>query len=121
MVYRQVCDFVVELIPMTAGVITALRAQANDPQRVNLFVDGEFTIGISLNTIAREKLYVGKILSEDDHARLEQTENIDKAVHVATRALESRPRSSAEIRERLRLKGFTPLVIDASLDRLRDL
>jgi regulatory protein len=106
---------------MPAGVITALQAQALDPQRVNVFVDGEFMIGVSLNTIAKEKLYVGKVLSEDDHARLEQTENTDKAVHVAIRALEARPRSSAEIRERLRLKGFAPLVIDAALDRLLEL
>ena len=106
---------------MPAGVITALRAQAHDPQRVNVFVDGEFTIGVSLSTITREKLYVGKVLSEDDHARLEQAENTDKAVHVAIRALESRPRSSAEIHERLRLKGFAPLVIDVALARLREL
>ncbi len=45
---------------MPTGTITALRAQANASQRVNVFLDGEFAIGVSLNTLAREGLAVGQ-------------------------------------------------------------
>lgn len=106
---------------MASGTITALRAQANDPQRVNVFIDGSFALGVSLNTISTEKLFVGKVLSDQDRARLEQTEGGDKAIQAALRLLEARPRSSSEIRDRLRRKEFAPEQIDRAIERLEQL
>jgi regulatory protein len=106
---------------MPAGTITALRAQAKDPQRVNVFVDGEFAIGVSLTTITKTGLHVGKRLSAEEFARLEQTESGDKAYLAALRFLESRPRSVAEVRARLGRKDFAPEAIDAAITRLAEL
>jgi regulatory protein len=103
---------------MPAGTITALRAQAKDPQRVNVFVNGEFAIGVSLTTIAKEGLYVGRTLSDEEYARVERAEGSDKAVQVALRLLEARPRSIAEIRDRLRRKEFGDDAIEAAIERL---
>jgi regulatory protein len=103
---------------MPAGTITALRAQAKDPQRVNIFVDGEFALGVSLNTISKQGLYVGKKLSEEEFARVELAEGTDKALQAAFRLLEVRARSEGEIRDRLRRKDFTPEQIDATIERL---
>ena len=106
---------------MPAGTITALRAQANDPQRVNIFIDGAFALGVSLNTISKEGLYVGKMLSEEEYARVAGAEGADRALQAALRFLEARPRSTVEIRERLRRKAFEPDAISAVLDRLGEL
>jgi regulatory protein len=106
---------------MPAGTITALRAQAKDPQRVNVFVNGEFALGVSLNTISKEGLYVGKALSAEEFARVERTESGDKALQIALRFLEVRPRSTAEIRERLRRKDFADEAIEAAIERLTTL
>lgn len=106
---------------MPAGTITSLRAQAHDPQRANVFIDGAFAIGVSLNTIAKEGLHVGKHLSAEDYARIEQAEGVDKAVQAALRFLEARPRSVAEVRERLRRKELAPEVIEAAIGRLSEL
>ncbi len=106
---------------MPAGKITALRTQAKDPQRVNVFVDGEFAIGISLTTITKTGLHVGKQLSDEEFAKLEQTESGDKAYLAALRFLEARPRSVAEVRARLRRKDFASEAIDAAIARLSDL
>ena len=103
---------------MSAGTITALRAQAKDPQRVNVFVNGEFAIGVSLNTISKAGLYVGKALSAEEFARIEQAEGGDKALQAALRFLEARPRSVAEIRDRLRRKAFADEAIESAIDRL---
>src|SRR5919109_4830926 len=100
---------------MPAGTITALHTQSNDPQRVNIFVDGVFAIGVSLNTIAKEGLYVGKGLSAEEYARIEKAEGADKAFQTALRFLEARPRSVAEVRERLRRKEIAPDVIEAAI------
>src|SRR5689334_3565358 len=106
---------------MPAGKITALRAQAKDAQRVNVFVDGEFALGVSLTTITKAGLHVGKQLSAEEFAKLEQTESGDKAYLAALRFLEARPRSIAEVRTRLGRKDFAPEAIDAAIARLAEL
>lgn len=106
---------------MPTGTITALAAQAHDSQRVNVFVDGTFALGVSLTIVAHEKLFVGKVLDEEAYGRLELAERSDRAVHAALRFLEARPRSTAEIRERLRRKGFEPELVEPTLERLHDL
>jgi len=106
---------------MPAGKITALRAQAKDPQRVNVFVDGEFAIGVGLSTITKIGLYIGKELSAEEFAKLEQTESGDKAYLAALRFLEARPRSVAEVRTRLGRKDYAPEAIDAAIARLAEL
>lgn len=106
---------------MPAGTITTLQAQPSDPQRVNLFIDGTFALGIGLTTLARERLYVGLVLSEADYERLARIELAEKAVRAALRALDARPRSVAEIRERLQRKGFEQDLTDAAITRLTDL
>lgn len=106
---------------MPTGKITALRAQLNDSQRVNLYIDGEFALGVSLNTLAREGLAVGQQIDEAAWARLEATEQADKALQAGMRLIEVRPRSVAELRQRLRRKEFPAPAIDHALGRLTEL
>ncbi len=106
---------------MPTGTITALRAQANHSQRVNVFLDDEFAIGVSLNTLAREGLAVGQQIDAETWARLESTEHADRATQAALRLIDIRPRSIAELRERLRRKEFPAAAIDAAIARLSDL
>ena len=103
---------------MPAGTSTALRAQAKDPQRVNVFINHEFALGVSLNTITKEGLFVGKTLDEEAYARLELTESSDRAMQAAMRLLEVRPRATAELRDRLRRKEFSDEAIDRVIERL---
>jgi regulatory protein len=106
---------------MPAGTITALSMQTGDHERVNVFVDGAFAIGVDIATLQREGLYKGKVLSEEDWARLMRAESDQKAWHAALRLLEVRPRAEREIRDRLRRKEFEPEQIDQTISRLRDL
>lgn len=103
---------------MPEGTITALRAQEHDAQRVNLYIDHAFALGVSLATVARERLFVGMHLDAATFARIEAAESVERAVQIAVRAIESRPRSMAEIRDRLQRKGFAPETIDAAVERL---
>jgi regulatory protein len=106
---------------MPTGKITALKAQINDSQRVNVFIDGTFAIGVSLKTLADEGLYVGMVLDDAAWERLDATEQARKALHAAARLLESRSRSIAEIRQRLSQKAFPPAAIDHAITRLTEL
>ena len=106
---------------MPSGTITSLRTQVQAPERVNVFINGEFALGVSLTTITRAGLYVGKPISDAEFAQLEQLESGDKAFQAALRFLEARPRSAAEIRTRLERKDFAPEAIGTALDRLTQL
>ncbi len=103
---------------MPEGTITGLRAQEHDAQRVNVYIDHSFAFGVSLATVARERLYVGMHLDAATCARIEASESVERATQIAVRAIESRPRSVAEIRDRLQRKGFAPETIDAAVERL---
>ncbi|WP_129632267.1 RecX family transcriptional regulator [Candidatus Oscillochloris fontis] len=106
---------------MPTGTITALRAQARDSQRVNLFIDGEFAIGMSLNTLAQAGLGVGMEIDAATWEWLEAAEHADRALHHALRLIEQRPRSVAELGQRLRRHDYSPAAIEHALNRLSDL
>ena len=106
---------------MSGGTITALQAQASDPQRVNVFIDDVFALGVSLATVTTEQLFVGKQLDAAAHERLSATEHVDKAIQAGLRALERRARSASELRTILKRKEFSTEAITAALERLSSL
>jgi regulatory protein len=106
---------------MPTGTITAIAIQAQDTQRVNIFVDGQFAIGIGLATLAAEQLFVGMPLDEAAWARLEAAGQAEKAMLAAMRLIDTRPRSADELRQRLRRKAFPPEVAEAAVARLSEL
>ncbi|MFQ3662707.1 MAG: RecX family transcriptional regulator [Chloroflexaceae bacterium] len=103
---------------MPGGIITAITAQTHNSQRVNVFVDGQFAFGLGLDTLAREGLYVGQQLDGATRVRLEALAETERALSAALRLLTARPRSSAEIRQRLRQKGFGSAAVAQTLERL---
>jgi regulatory protein len=102
-------------------MITALVVQATDSERVNVFIDGQFAIGVSLQVAHDQQLRKGKVLSEADWERLAQAERSSQAWNAALRLLAVRPRAERELRDRLRRKNFDASQIDAAIKRLRTL
>ncbi len=100
------------------GSVTAIRAQVNDPDRVSVFIDGEFGFGLPAISAIEEGLAVGQHL---DAERLAQLLAIDERARAATAALAYlayRPRSEQEVRGRLRQKGYSPPAIDHAIGKL---
>lgn len=100
-----------------AGVITTLKVQKNNSERVSVFLDGEFVFGVTLDVAAR--LRKGQYLNDAEIAALRTQEDIDKAVQAALHFLATRPRSRTEVERRLTEKGHAPEAIDAALARLQ--
>lgn len=101
--------------------ITSLEPQANNPERINLHVDGRFLLGINAEIIFSMGLHVGQELLP---AQLEQLRNEEAGQQAFDRALNYlsfRPRSREEVRRYLRRKETPPEIIEdvlARLDRL---
>lgn len=101
------------------GKITAIEPQKRNKERVNVFIDGVFTLALSALEAARLKK--GQVLSEDEIARLREGDTVVKAVDRAVRYIAIRPRSAQEVRRYLAEKDTPPDVIDAALERITEL
>jgi regulatory protein len=100
-----------------ARKITALKAQKRDPDRINVYLDGEYTFGLARILIAW--LRVGQELEETKITELQQQDKHEKAYAAALRLLSYRSRSENEIRYKLNRKGYESEEINLVLDRLR--
>lgn len=101
--------------------ITAIEPQKHDPNRVSVFIDGAFRLGLALEVAHAAHLHVGDEVGE---ARLEELARRDRqwqAREAALRLLAVRPRSAAELARRLRMKGYEPEVAASVIERLREL
>lgn len=97
--------------------ITALKVQKRNPNRVNVYLDGDFAFG--LTKIVAAWLQVGQILSTEKIESLQKQETAEEAYLKALYFLNFRPRSEDEVRKKLTEKGFDEAVIALTIDRLK--
>src|SRR5215472_11183888 len=98
--------------------ITALEPQANNPDRINLFVDGRFLMGVNAVIVLQMDLRLEQELSTEQLEQLHSEEVERRAVDRALNYLSYRPRSREEVRRYLRRKETPPDIIEAALARL---
>ncbi len=98
--------------------ITAIEPQKNNPKRVNLYLDGEFALGLS--KIVAAWLKVGQKVDEAKIEKLQVEEAREQAYQQAMLFLSYRARSEAEIRKNLEKHDIPPAVIDETVQRLRE-
>ncbi len=99
------------------GKITAIEPQKRNPQRVNIYLDGEFAFALS--RLVAAWLRVGEELSTEKIASLQAADERERALQDALRLISYRARSEKELRQRLEQKGWDQTVIQETLDRLR--
>ena len=97
--------------------ITAIEAQKNHPNRVNIHLDGEFAFGLARITAAWLK--VGQELGDEKIAKLQAEDARERAYQQAMLYLSYRARSESEIRQNLRKHEIPDEVIEDTLERLR--
>lgn len=97
--------------------ITGIEVQKRTPNRVNIYLDGEFAFGLS--RIVAAWLKVGQELDEEKIKRLQVEEARERAFQQAMLFLSYRARSESEIRQNLRKHEIPEEVIEQTLERLR--
>ncbi|HEX7621703.1 MAG TPA: RecX family transcriptional regulator [Anaerolineales bacterium] len=96
--------------------ITAIEPQQKDPQRVNIYLDGEFSFGLARVTAGWLK--VGQELNEAKIADLQTEDANEMTYQKALHFLSYRPRSSAEVRQNLTKRGIPEPLIEETVNRL---
>ena len=98
--------------------ITALETQKKHPDRINVFLDGEFAFGLSR--------YVGAWLSTGqkiDEIKIKSLTNADekeRALQSALRFIGYKQRTEAEVIKKLENLKYSPEIIDTIMDELRE-
>jgi len=98
--------------------ITALEPQANNAERMNLFVDGRFLLGVNAAVVLQMGLEQEQELSPAQLEQLRSEEALQQAIERTYNYLSYRQRSREEVRRYLRRKQTAPEIIDAALERL---
>jgi len=98
--------------------VTRLEPQKKNPQRLNVYLDGEFAFGIS--RAAAPWLAEGNQLSQEKINDLQEKDQFEGAYQRAINFLSYRVRSEKEIRQNL-IKHQTPDdIVEKVVTRLRD-
>ncbi len=102
---------------MMDRIITAIKVQKRNPQRVSIDLDGEYAFGLS--RLVAAWLNAGDRLSEEKIQALLEKDAFEVAYQRALDLLNHRPRSEKEIRQRLIEKDFSTEQIDRVVNKLK--
>ena len=99
-----------------AGEVTAIKAQKRKKDRVNIYLDGEYSFSVKM--IVAASLQRGDYLADEEIKELQMQDAFQKAHDRALNYLAYRPRSSAEVSRYLAGKRVPSQVGEEVLQRL---
>ena len=100
-----------------ANVVTAIKQQKRNPQRVNIYLDGHFAFPLA--KILGAWLQVGQSLSPEKIQELKGQDEVELALQRALNFLSYRPRSQNEVERNLRKHEIPEELIPAVIERLK--
>jgi len=100
--------------------ITRIKAGKGREKRVNVYLDGKFALGLLAETALKERLKEGQEVTESRLETLADKDRYQRCLNAAIRFLGYRPRSEAEIRQRLLRHGFDSECTEKALARLKE-
>lgn len=100
------------------AVVTALRLQSKNHQRVNVYLDGQY--GLSVDRVLATGLRAGQDLTSAQLEELSRRDALETACRQALRLLSRRPRSERELREAWQRRKVDPATQASALGRLRE-
>lgn len=101
-------------------VITAITPQVKDAKRCNIFLDGEFFCGMTLEAVMKNRLRVGTSVTEEQLEQIQLQNERSAALDKALNHLTASVKTVKQIRDFLRDKGYTPAVINYVVDKLKE-
>jgi len=100
--------------------ITSIQAQVKRQNRYSIFVDGNFSFGLSTDALLESKITVGQEVTEADISRFRRLSDDDKAYGLALAYVARRLRSEWELRDYCKRKGYEDELTSSILAKLAD-
>ncbi|MBI5974717.1 recombination regulator RecX [Staphylococcus canis] len=95
--------------------ITKIEVQQNNTERFNIYIDQQFAIGISMETLVHFNLKKGDIIERKKLDDIEKQEFQQHAINEALNYLSYRKRTRYEIEQHLQKKSYPPTVIEGAI------
>ena len=99
--------------------ITQLGVQKRNPQRINVYLDGDYAFGLA--RIVAAWLKIGQVLSDDQILQLQKEDQYESAYQRSLKFLSYRPRTQSEIRQNLKEHEIPDDVTEQVIERLVEL
>ncbi|MDO5725567.1 MAG: RecX family transcriptional regulator [Tissierellia bacterium] len=100
--------------------VTKIEVQKNNPKRFNLYLDGEFFIGIGEQTLIDFKFFENKNLTEEDILSLKAREDFNYNFNRALNYLNRSMRTETELRRYMKRKEIDDALLDSICEKLKD-
>ena len=102
------------------GKITALKTNKRTGRQVNLYLDGKFAVKLDTELAVKKGLKVGEEISDGRIKELTEDVGLARGLNIAYRFLSYRPRSEAEMKDRLHRRGFEDSKIEIIINKLKE-
>jgi|SRR5947209_10153452 len=98
--------------------ITAIEPQKRDPERVNVYIDGEFAFGASILVVVSRGLAIEQDISQEFLEELKEDDLAERSYGAALNFLSFRPRSRREVQDYFRRRKIDTEIGDRVIARL---
>lgn len=98
--------------------ITAITPQVKDKARCNIYVDGRFCCGLTLEATVKNRLKVGQTVTEERLAEIQLESEKSTAFDKALTHLSATRKTEKQIRDYLSGKGYLSAVVDYVVEKL---
>ena len=102
------------------GKITALKTNKRTGRQVNLYLDGKFAVKLDTELAVKKGLKVGEEITDGRIKELTEDVGLARGLNLAYRFLSYRPRSEAEMKDRLHRRGFEDSNIEIIINKLKE-
>lgn len=99
--------------------ITKLAYQRKDQNRVNVYVDDKYAVGLDVNDLVKLGLYKDQEISAEQLTKIIGESEFGKLFNASLNFLSYRPRSEWEIRHKLKFKTNDQKLIDSIIEKLK--
>lgn len=99
--------------------ITQITPQVKDKRRCNVYVDGCFCCGLTLETAIKNRLKVGMTISKEELSLMQMESEKQTALDKALTHISSTQKTEREIRDFLKKKGYLTAVQEYVIEKMK--
>ena len=101
-------------------VITEISVQIRNKKRCNVYVDGEFFCGMSIETAVKNRIKVGQEVEKEKLEQLVLESEQHEALTKATDYISKNLKTKRQVKEYLLKKGYSEQVVWFCIDKLKE-
>ena len=98
--------------------ITAITPQIKDKRRCNIYIDGRFCCGLTLEATVKNRLKVGQIITQEKLEEIQLESEKSVAFDKALTHISATQKTEKQVRDFLNGKGYLPAVVEYVLEKL---